>query len=93
MYARIATTDIKDGKANELVQTIQEKALPSYENMPGFAGSMVLIDEQNQKGVMLTLWNSKEDLEASEKQASHRGHLDEYRETPQVGFYEVKDRR
>jgi len=93
MFARIATTDIKSGKANELVQTIQEKALPNYEGMTGFAGSMVLIDEENQKGVMLTLWDSKEALEASEKKASHRGHLDDYRETPQVGFYEVKDRR
>ena len=68
-------SDIKSGKANELVQTIQEKALPNYEGMTGSAGSMVLIDEENQKGVMLTLWDMKEALEASEKKASHREHL------------------
>lgn len=89
MYARVATAKIVPGKADELTAKLKDVAIPAYETQPGFGGAMVLIDRENETGIMLTLWETEDALQVSESQATHRPQLDDVRHSASVAFYEV----
>ena len=64
MYTRIVEITSKSGKARELCNAIEEKALPILKKQTGFVDETVLVSDAEPNQVLgLSLWNSKEDAE------------------------------
>ena len=64
MYTRIVEITSKSGKARELCNAIEDKALPILKKQTGFVDETVLISDAEPNQVLgLSLWNSKEDAE------------------------------
>ncbi len=64
MYTRIVEFTSKSGKAKELSDTINEKAVPILKKQRGFVDETVLVsDAEPAKVLGLSFWNSKEDAE------------------------------
>jgi heme-degrading monooxygenase HmoA len=64
MYTRVVELTTKRGKARELCDTINEKALPILKKQSGFVDETVLASDTESNRVLgLSFWNSKEDAE------------------------------
>jgi hypothetical protein len=64
MYTRIVEITSKSGKAPELCNAIEEKAMPILKKQTGFVDETVLVSDAEPNQVLgLSLWNSKEDAE------------------------------
>jgi heme-degrading monooxygenase HmoA len=65
-YARIVTVHAQAGKVDEVVKIYQDSIVPAIKGQKGYKGSRLFIDHASNKGVSVTRWASKEDLEATE---------------------------
>jgi heme-degrading monooxygenase HmoA len=64
MYTRIVELITKPGKAREVCDTINDKALPILKKQSGFVDATVLASETEPDRVLaLSFWNTKEDAE------------------------------
>jgi heme-degrading monooxygenase HmoA len=64
MYTRVVEFTTKSGKARELCDTINDKALPILKKQAGFVDETVLAsDTESNRVLALSFWNSKEDAE------------------------------
>jgi quinol monooxygenase YgiN len=64
MFTRVVEINSKSGKASELANTIQEKALPILKKQAGFVDESVLIsDTEPNRIIGISFWNGKEDAE------------------------------
>jgi heme-degrading monooxygenase HmoA len=64
MYTRAVDLISKPGKAPELCDTINEKALPILKKQSGFVDETVLASDTESNRVLgLSFWNSREDAE------------------------------
>ena len=71
MFARVQTLHEPAAKLDELA-AIGSRQLPSAGNMPGFKGFYYLIDRQNDKAIIISLWEAAENLRQLEAQAAVR---------------------
>jgi len=67
MFARVTTT--KGQASTEEANRVVRKALPRIQGIPGFRGGLWLLDEKGGKGLVITLYESKEALRASAEPA------------------------
>lgn len=73
MYARISPFDIVEGKKAELVQGyIDSMAL--LHKQPGFRHAFVLSDPNGNGCLSVTIWDTKEQIEQSEKPGDYMDH-------------------
>ena len=64
MFTRVVEITAKSGKARELTNIINDKALPILKKQAGFADETVLVSDIEPNRVLaLSFWNSKEDAE------------------------------
>lgn len=64
MYTRVVELTTKPGKAPELANTIQEKALPILKKQSGFVDEIVLVSDVDSNRVLgVSFWQSKDDAE------------------------------
>jgi heme-degrading monooxygenase HmoA len=64
MFTRVVEITAKAGKAQELANTIQEKALPILRTQAGFLDETVLTsDTESNRVVGISFWNTKQDAE------------------------------
>jgi heme-degrading monooxygenase HmoA len=70
MFARVTTTQGSPDQFDQTVRYVQEQLIPSVKGMPGLKGAYWLGDRQAGKGLSITLWESAEAMQASEKMAS-----------------------
>jgi len=64
MYTRVVEFTSKAGKAKELSNTINEKAVPILKKQNGFVDEIVLVSDAEQDRVLgLSFWNAREDAE------------------------------
>ena len=64
MYTRVVEFTSKSGKAKELSNTINEKAVPILKKQNGFVDEIVLVSDAEQDRVLgLSFWNAREDAE------------------------------
>ncbi len=64
MYTRVVEFTSKSGKAKELSNTINEKAVPILKKQSGFVDEIVLVSDAEQDRVLgLSFWNAREDAE------------------------------
>ncbi|MFZ0379944.1 MAG: antibiotic biosynthesis monooxygenase [Solirubrobacteraceae bacterium] len=91
MLARIQTVHQPAEKLDELAKLAREQ-LPAAHGLPGFRGFYYLIDRDNGKALVISLWETEEDLRQLEaNNASMREHLkaEARLESPLAEIFEV----
>jgi len=64
MFTRVVELTCKSGKAKELANTIDEKAIPILKKQRGFVDEMVLVsDAEPNRVIGISFWNTKADAE------------------------------
>ncbi|HEY7348496.1 MAG TPA: antibiotic biosynthesis monooxygenase [Ktedonobacterales bacterium] len=66
MYARIVTVEANVDKLEELIAIYRDSIVPAARQQKGFMGARLFTNPVTGKGVSVTRWQSKEDLEAGE---------------------------
>ena len=66
MYARINTFDGSTDRFEHALTYIRELVIPASRQVPGFAGMLSLIDRETGRSMGITLWDSREAMDASE---------------------------
>jgi len=69
MFARVTTLQVPSDRIEASARFGREQALPAMQGRPGFKGMYYLIDRENGRGLGITLWETEEDLLATEEQA------------------------
>jgi len=67
MHARVVTGINKPGKIDELTNVARDSVLPAAKQQPGFKGWLVIADRDSGKVYSITLWETEDDISASEK--------------------------
>ena len=69
MFTRTVEVTVKSGKARELANIINDKALPILKKQKGFVDETVLVsDKEDNRVLSLSFWNSKEDAEKYQRE-------------------------
>jgi heme-degrading monooxygenase HmoA len=69
MYGRLVEMEGVDPSKREAAeQNVRENVLPALKGMDGFAGFVVMYDEQNRRIRGVALWETRESAEAAERQ-------------------------
>ena len=69
MFTRTVEVRSKSGKAGELANIINDKALPILKKQKGFVDETVLVsDKEDNRVLSLSFWNSKEDAEKYQRE-------------------------
>ncbi len=64
MFTRVVELTCKSGKAQELANTIDEKAIPILKKQRGFVDEMVLVSDAEPNRILgISIWNNKADAE------------------------------
>jgi quinol monooxygenase YgiN len=66
MYARIVTVHAHPDKLDELIAIFRDSIVPAAKQQKGFIGARLFTDRASGKGIAVTRWQSKEELEAGE---------------------------
>ena len=89
MHARLVRSSIVAGQTYRYIMKMKELALPHYREQPGFENAYLMVDREKETSVLLTIFDTAENLAASEKYATHRIELDGVRDPPEVTYFEV----
>jgi heme-degrading monooxygenase HmoA len=68
--ARVSVVEGPSDKIDEGTRDAEEEILPQLRQVPGFRGFVALVDRQNGRTKLISLWESHEALRSSEEQAS-----------------------
>lgn len=66
MYARTTTIQAQPGKVEEAIDIVRESIVPLAKEQPGFKGLMALTSTEDEDVVLLSLWETEDDLKVSE---------------------------
>jgi heme-degrading monooxygenase HmoA len=66
MYARLVTVQIQQGKVDEATNIYRDSVMPAAQQQKGFKGGFLLSDPNTGKGVSIALWETEDDMKASE---------------------------
>ena len=69
MYARVSTIQGTPERVDEGIRSFRQQVLPGVQEMVGCDGAILLVDRSTGKAVAITLWQTAEDLRASEEAA------------------------
>ena len=72
MYARTAIIQGRPGTSEEAAKIFNELVLPAARQQNGFKGALFLTEPATGKGMSVTLWETEEDLKASENSGYFR---------------------
>ena len=67
MYARVTVSLIPLDKIDERLKNTRETTLPAAKKTKGYKGYLSLFDRETGERVTVSLWDSEEDMKASEK--------------------------
>jgi heme-degrading monooxygenase HmoA len=70
VYARVSTLEGSPEQIDEGLRFLREEILPTGNEDPGFKGLIALGDRQSGKVLSITLWESEEDMRATEQDAN-----------------------
>ena len=65
MYARVNTMQYQSGKVGEAFHIFRESILSETKRQAGFEGVTVLLDQETDKAIVITLWQTEADAKAS----------------------------
>ncbi len=69
MFARVSTFQGPPDQTAEGIRVAREQILPAARLQDGFRGIYLLFDHESGKSVSITLWETEEDMKASEDAA------------------------
>jgi heme-degrading monooxygenase HmoA len=69
MFARVSTFQGPPHQTVEGIRVAREQILPAARLQDGFKGIYLLFDRESGKSVSITLWETEEDMKASEDAA------------------------
>ena len=69
MFARVSTYQGDPDKLDEGTRYAVDQVLPRARQMAGWKGIYVLVDRESGKQLSVTLWESEQDMRASEEAA------------------------
>jgi len=69
MFARVSTFQGSPDQTAESISVAREQILPAARLQDGFRGIYILFDRENGRSLSITLWETEEDLRASEEAA------------------------
>lgn len=72
MHARVSTAEVQTGKMGEVVSLSEDSILPAAKQQEGYVGGLWLTDPEANKAIIVTLWESREALEAGEASGYYR---------------------
>lgn len=80
MQAKVVVFQIMPGKHDEAVRVFHETVIPAAEKQKGFRGGLLLTDPDTGKGISIGLWDSDEDIKASEAAGFYQGWVAMFRD-------------
>ena len=93
MHARVVSMETLPMSMGEVVRIYQELVVPAAKEQRGFKGALMLTDPDTGEGVSISLWESEDDMHASETSGFYHRKLDEldalFISTPVRKHYEV----
>jgi quinol monooxygenase YgiN len=63
MYARVISAQVDPKQLERLVEIVRDDSLRGSREHRGFRGAYGLVDRSNGRGMLITLWETAEDLE------------------------------
>lgn len=99
MFARVSTFQGPPDQTAEGIRIAREQILPAARLMDGFKGIYLLFDRESGKSLSVTLWETEEDMRASEEAANRvraesaetSGETVVSVERYEVALYEIED--
>ena len=70
MYARHVTVTGSAEHIDDGVRSVREKVIPVLRDCKGFRGQLLLVDRDKGEAIGISLWDSEEDMLASEEKVS-----------------------
>jgi heme-degrading monooxygenase HmoA len=70
VYARVSTLEGSPGQIDQGLRYLREELLPTGKDDPGFKGLISLADRSSGKTLSITLWESEEEMRATEQDAN-----------------------
>jgi len=70
MFARVSTFQGGSGNTEDALRNVREQVLPAAEQLEGFAGMLVLVGHDAGRTMSVTLWETEEQMRASEEAAN-----------------------
>jgi heme-degrading monooxygenase HmoA len=70
MFARVSTFQGSPDQTAEGIRIAREQILPVARLQDGFKGIYLLFDHESGRSLSITLWETEEDMQASEEAAS-----------------------
>ncbi|MGI8550740.1 MAG: antibiotic biosynthesis monooxygenase family protein [Dehalococcoidia bacterium] len=70
MFAKVVTIEGPPETVDEGMEGFRDRNLPVMKKAPGWQGAYLLIDRATGKGMAITLWDSEEEADASERIAA-----------------------
>ena len=67
MHARVTLVQGAPEKADDGISQFKELAVPLIKDAAGFKGALLLADRQSGKGLSITLWETEDDMKATEE--------------------------
>ncbi len=93
MHARFSTIEMDPERVDEAIAQLEERDLPSFQEIDGYRGFTAFVDRPSGKVVGISYWDSKEKMDASEdrvKEARQRAaETGGSASAPQVEHFEV----
>ncbi len=71
MYARATWFEGSPSQARTAITAMREQGIPAVEATPGFEELLFLVDREGGRALAVTLWETREDLDATEELAQH----------------------
>lgn len=65
MFARVTELTGFGGRLDDYLERVREHVLPPLREAPGYAGYLNLVDADGDRVLVVSLWRSREEMEAS----------------------------
>lgn len=75
MFARVMEFDVVEGKIDELLKVVAEEVEPFLHHMEGFRGGFVFTDRETDKAMSISVWETEQDMLASEGTGFYVGRI------------------
>jgi heme-degrading monooxygenase HmoA len=93
VHARVVSMEILPINMEEAIRIYRDLVVPAANEEPGFGGALMLADPYTGEGLSISLWESEEDMRASEASGFYHRKLNELDDliisTPVRKHYEV----
>jgi heme-degrading monooxygenase HmoA len=77
VHARVVIMEMLPIDVKEAVRTYRDRVLPAGREQEGFRGAWMLTDPETGEGMSISLWDSADDMRASEDSDFHHRELGE----------------